>query len=80
MFQVRFHGRGGQGVVTAAELLASAAFGEDRHAQAFLSFGSGRMGAPVMSYRGLPLRASSHGCCSQLISNSLPSGSFIPTA
>ena len=33
MFQVRFHGRGGQGVVTAAELLASAAFGEDRHAQ-----------------------------------------------
>jgi pyruvate ferredoxin oxidoreductase gamma subunit len=34
MFQVRFHGRGGQGVVTAAELLASAAFREDRHAQA----------------------------------------------
>ena len=32
MFQVRFHGRGGQGVVTAAELLASAAFREDRHA------------------------------------------------
>ena len=34
MFQVRFHGRGGQGVVTAAELLAAAAFREDRHAQA----------------------------------------------
>ena len=50
MFQVRFHGRGGQGVVTAAELLASAAFGEDRHAQAFPSFGSERMGAPVMSF------------------------------
>jgi pyruvate ferredoxin oxidoreductase gamma subunit len=50
MFQVRFHGRGGQGVVTAAELLASAAFGEDRHAQAFPSFGSDRMGAPVMSF------------------------------
>jgi pyruvate ferredoxin oxidoreductase gamma subunit len=49
MFQVRFHGRGGQGVVTAAELLASAAFREDRHAQAFPSFGSKRMGAPVMS-------------------------------
>jgi pyruvate ferredoxin oxidoreductase gamma subunit len=48
MFQVRFHGRGGQGVVTAAELLASAAFREDRHAQAFPSFGSERMGAPVM--------------------------------
>src|SRR5215472_13053979 len=50
MFQVRFHGRGGQGVVTAAELLASAAFREDRHAQAFPSFGSERMGAPVQSF------------------------------
>jgi pyruvate ferredoxin oxidoreductase gamma subunit len=50
MFQVRFHGRGGQGVVTAAELLAVAAFTEGRHAQAFPSFGSERMGAPVMSF------------------------------
>jgi pyruvate ferredoxin oxidoreductase gamma subunit len=50
MFQVRFHGRGGQGVVTAAELLASAAFSEGRYAQAFPSFGSERMGAPVMSF------------------------------
>jgi pyruvate ferredoxin oxidoreductase gamma subunit len=50
MFQVRFHGRGGQGVVTAAELLAVAAFREGRHAQAFPSFGSERMGAPVMSF------------------------------
>jgi pyruvate ferredoxin oxidoreductase gamma subunit len=50
MFQVRFQGRGGQGVVTAAELLASAAFSEDRYAQAFPSFGSERMGAPVMSF------------------------------
>jgi pyruvate ferredoxin oxidoreductase gamma subunit len=50
MFQVRFHGRGGQGVVTAAELLADAAFREGRHAQAFPSFGSERMGAPVMSF------------------------------
>ena len=50
MFAVRFHGRGGQGVVTAAELLAAAAFREDRYAQAFPSFGSERMGAPVMSF------------------------------
>jgi pyruvate ferredoxin oxidoreductase gamma subunit len=50
MFQVRFHGRGGQGVVTAAELLASAAFSENRYAQAFPSFGSERMGAPVISF------------------------------
>jgi pyruvate ferredoxin oxidoreductase gamma subunit len=50
MFQVRFHGRGGQGVVTAAELLAVAAFSENRYAQAFPSFGSERMGAPVTSF------------------------------
>jgi pyruvate ferredoxin oxidoreductase gamma subunit len=50
MFQVRFHGRGGQGVVTAAELLSVAAFLERRHAQAFPSFGSERMGAPVVSF------------------------------
>lgn len=50
MFQVRIHGRGGQGVVTAAELLSVAAFKEGRHAQAFPSFGSERMGAPVVSY------------------------------
>ena len=50
MFQVRIHGRGGQGVVTAAELLSIAAFDEGRHAQAFPSFGSERMGAPVMAF------------------------------
>lgn len=50
MFQVRIHGRGGQGVVTAAELLSVAAFVEGKHAQAFPSFGSERMGAPVVSF------------------------------
>ena len=50
MFQVRIHGRGGQGVVTAAEILSVAAFVEGRHAQAFPSFGSERMGAPVVSF------------------------------
>lgn len=50
MFQVRFHGRGGQGVVTAAEILSVAAFSEGRHSQAFPSFGSERMGAPVVSF------------------------------
>lgn len=50
MFQIRIHGRGGQGVVTAAELLSVAAFLEGRHAQAFPSFGSERMGAPVMAF------------------------------
>jgi pyruvate ferredoxin oxidoreductase gamma subunit len=50
MFEVRIHGRGGQGVVTAAELLSIAAFDEGRYAQAFPSFGSERMGAPVVSF------------------------------
>ncbi|MDP7512149.1 MAG: 2-oxoacid:acceptor oxidoreductase family protein [Candidatus Marinimicrobia bacterium] len=50
MFQTRIHGLGGQGVVTAAELLSVAAFIEGRHAQAFPSFGSERTGAPVVSY------------------------------
>lgn len=50
MFQVRIHGRGGQGVVTAAELLSVASFREDRHAQAFPSFGSERTGAPVVAF------------------------------
>jgi pyruvate ferredoxin oxidoreductase gamma subunit len=50
MFQVRIHGRGGQGVVTAAEMLSVAAFVEGRHAQAFPSFGSERTGAPVVAF------------------------------
>jgi pyruvate ferredoxin oxidoreductase gamma subunit len=50
VFQVRIHGRGGQGAVTAAELLSVAAFMEGRYAQAFPSFGSERTGAPVMAF------------------------------
>jgi pyruvate ferredoxin oxidoreductase gamma subunit len=60
MFQVRIHGRGGQGVVTAAELLSVAAFAEGRHAQAFPTFGSERTGAPVVSFCRIddqPIRA-----------------------
>jgi len=50
MLQIRIHGRGGQGVVTAAELLSVAAFREGKYAQAFPSFGSERTGAPVTSF------------------------------
>jgi len=50
MFEIRLHGRGGQGVVTAAEVLSVAAFDEGKYAQAFPSFGSERMGAPVVSF------------------------------
>jgi pyruvate ferredoxin oxidoreductase gamma subunit len=50
VFEIRVHGRGGQGVVTAAELLSVAAFLEGKHAQAFPSFGSERTGAPVVAF------------------------------
>jgi len=59
VFEIRVHGRGGQGVVTAAEMLSVAAFQEGRHAQAFPSFGSERTGAPVVSFcriDSLPIR------------------------
>jgi len=50
MEQIRIHGRGGQGVVTAAELIAIAAFKENKYAQAFPHFGVERSGAPIKSY------------------------------
>jgi pyruvate ferredoxin oxidoreductase gamma subunit len=50
MFEIRVHGRGGQGVVTTAELLSVAAFIEGREAQAFPTFGSERTGAPVVGF------------------------------
>jgi pyruvate ferredoxin oxidoreductase gamma subunit len=50
MLQIRIHGRGGQGVVTAAEMLSVAAFEQGSHAQAFPSFGSERTGAPVVAF------------------------------
>jgi pyruvate ferredoxin oxidoreductase gamma subunit len=50
MFAVRLHGRGGQGIVTTAELLAIAVFHQGEHAQAFPTFGSERTGAPVAAY------------------------------
>ncbi|MDY2940903.1 MAG: 2-oxoacid:acceptor oxidoreductase family protein [Varibaculum sp.] len=50
MTEIRIHGRGGQGVVTAADLMAYAAFADGHHAQSFPSFGSERTGAPVVSY------------------------------
>lgn len=53
MEQIRIHGRGGQGVVTAAELIALAAFYEGSEAQAFPSFGVERTGAPVQSFARL---------------------------
>ncbi len=50
MNEIRFHGRGGQGAVTSADLLARAAINENRFAQAFPSFGPERRGAPVQAF------------------------------
>ncbi len=48
--EIRWHGRGGQGAVTSAELLAKAAIGEGKYAQAFPAFGAERRGAPVLAF------------------------------
>jgi len=50
MIEVRFHGRGGQGAVTAANILAAAAFKQGKYVQAFPFFGVERRGAPVTAF------------------------------
>ncbi|MBW1971272.1 MAG: pyruvate synthase [Deltaproteobacteria bacterium] len=50
MIEIRFHGRGGQGAVTSAEILAVSAINEGKYAQAFPSFGPERRGAPVIAF------------------------------
>ncbi len=50
MTEIRFHGRGGQGVVTGAELIAIAAFHDKKYSQAFPYFGVERRGAPIEAY------------------------------
>ena len=48
--EIRIHGRGGQGGVTAAQLIAEAAFREGKHVVAFPFFGAERRGAPVKAF------------------------------
>ncbi|MEM1657962.1 MAG: 2-oxoacid:acceptor oxidoreductase family protein [Candidatus Jordarchaeales archaeon] len=50
LLEVRFHGRGGQGVVTASRLLAEAALFEGKFVQGFPLFGPEREGAPVKAF------------------------------
>jgi pyruvate ferredoxin oxidoreductase gamma subunit len=50
LIEIRWHGRGGQGAVTSAELLAKAAIDEGKYAQAFPAFGPERRGAPVVAF------------------------------
>lgn len=61
--EVRWHGRGGQGVVTASELLAGAALAEGKYIQAFPEFGPERMGAPIRAFTRIadgPIEIHSH--------------------
>jgi len=61
--EIRWHGRGGQGAVTSAELTALAAIHDGKFAQAFPSFGPERRGAPVLAFNrisaGTPIRVRS---------------------
>jgi len=50
MIEIRLHGRGGQGAVTASRLLATAAFLEDKHSQSIPMYGTERRGAPVTAF------------------------------
>ena len=50
LIEIRWHGRGGQGAVTSAELVAQAAISEGKYAQAFPSFSPERRGAPVFAF------------------------------
>jgi len=56
LIEIRWHGRGGQGAVTTAELLAQAAISEGKYAQAFPSFGPERRGAPVQAFNRIDSR------------------------
>jgi 2-oxoacid:acceptor oxidoreductase gamma subunit (pyruvate/2-ketoisovalerate family) len=50
LFEIRFHGRGGQGAVTGAKILGDATRLENKHFQAFAHYGAERRGAPVMAF------------------------------
>ncbi len=56
LLEIRWHGRGGQGSVTSAELLAQAAISEGKYAQAFPSFGPERRGAPVVAFNRIDIK------------------------
>ncbi len=70
MIEIRFHGRGGQGAVTSAELVAQAAIGAGKFATAFPSFGPERRGAPVVAFARVddrPVRLRSKIYCPDVV-------------
>jgi pyruvate ferredoxin oxidoreductase gamma subunit len=54
--EIRWHGRGGQGTVTAAKVLADACLSGGRYVQAFPEYGPERAGAPLRAYNRISLR------------------------
>jgi pyruvate ferredoxin oxidoreductase gamma subunit len=50
IFEIRLHGRGGQGAKTASQFIAEAAMGKGKHIQAFPEYGPERAGAPMKAY------------------------------
>jgi len=56
VWEIRWHGRGGQGLVTASSLLAEAALEEGKYIQAFPEFGPERMGAPIKAFNRISSR------------------------
>ena len=50
MLEIKFHGRGGQGVVIASQMLGMAFFRKDMYPQCYSLFGGERRGAPVVSF------------------------------
>jgi pyruvate ferredoxin oxidoreductase gamma subunit len=53
LVEIRWHGRGGQGVVTAGKLLAETAMESGQYFQAFPDYGPERMGAPIRAFTRL---------------------------
>ena len=60
--EIRWHGRGGQGAVTASELLAETALHEGKYLQAFPDYGPERMGAPIRAYTRISSSPISQHC------------------
>ena len=50
IFEIRIHGRGGQGAKTASQFIAEAALGEGKNIQSFPEYGPERAGAPMKAY------------------------------
>ena len=72
MIEIRFHGRGGQGAVTTAELVAAAAVNEGRFSQAFPSFGPERRGAPVVAFCRSGTRSATLWACARALDGADP--------